>query len=280
MPITPLHRGYPRRLVTWAARVWAAWSLSRLAIPRFIARHHVALEETEGDWRHYRTLGDFFTRPLRSGVRPLDPRSDVVLSPCDGTLVACGAIVQETLIQAKGVSYRLDQLLADPGWSAHFEGGWYATLYLAPGDYHRVHAPCTGSVTAWTRIPGTLYPVNAAARRRVPALYIANERVVLLGRASFGPWALVLVGAYRAGSVRLSFPAAPPAPRHVRRVQRTVQEVPVTRGSEVARFAIGSTVIVLLPSAVVLAHTAPALDTRLRMGERLVQVGEERSPWA
>lgn len=216
----------------------------------------------------YRTLNAFFTRELRPGLRPV--AADCLTSPVDGTVGAQGTVTDGTLVQAKGRTYSLDALLADPELARGFAGGSYATLYLSPKDYHRIHAPAAGRISRATHVPGELWPVNAAAVAHVADLFAVNERiVVVLERATGGRIALVMVGATMVGMTRLAFDDLH---THVRRgrLQRRSYDpaVEVGAGEQIAHFEFGSTVVV------VCSPDAGPVDPRevgstLRVGQRL-----------
>jgi phosphatidylserine decarboxylase len=198
----------------------------------------------------YPSFNAFFTRALRPGARPLAPDSYAIASPVDGVVSMAGPIEQDRLLQAKGQYYTLAELLAESTDSgALFEAGWFATLYLAPFNYHRIHMPMEGVLRGAWHVPGSLFSVNAATAARVPRLFARNERVVCLFDGPYGPFAMVLVGALFVGSIstvwhgqitprRAGGPSMlPEAPRQ-----------PLARGEEFARFNMGSTVILLLPA--------------------------------
>ena len=200
---------------------------------------------------------------------PADPR--LAVWPADGTLAAQGTAVGGRMVQAKGLDYTLDELLGDPALANAFEGGTYATVYLAPRDYHRVHAPVAGSLRRRIHRSGRLYSVNAATTAAVPGLFTGNERVVLLfEHPHAGLWALVLVGALIIGGIETVWegtvnplPGGVEADRHF-----TTDGPEVARGDEVGLFRAGSTVITLFAHNRLAPHV---LDTgsRLRMGTAL-----------
>lgn len=233
-----------RAAATRCAGRLARTRISRHGIPWFARRYGVNLEEANAPAAGFGSLQEFFTRSLRPGARPTDPRARALLSPADGQVGECGAISADTLVQAKGKEYSLAALLQEPG--ERFHGGIFATVYLAPGDYHRFHAPVDGTITTVRRVPGTYYSVNPASVERVPRLFARNERAVVL----LDGVALVLVGACLVGGIHLIF--RPPSA--------------VTRGTELGWFEFGSTAIVLAEGAWELQVTPGA---RIRVGEAL-----------
>lgn len=243
----------PKAAVSRVAGRIARHPASRHLIPWF-ARHYgidtAAACCPEGG---FNSLQQFFCRELRPGVRPIADAP--LVSPVDGRVGACGAIRHDLLLQAKGDTYRLGALLGDAAWAAHFQGGRYCTLYLAPADYHRVHAPCAGRLSRTRHLAGTRWPVNPNAVARIPGLFTSNERLVVeMTDTELGTLGLVLVGACLVGGIRLS--QGPP--------------FSVMRGGELGWFEFGSTVIVLVPEA---AHLELAVRTgeRVLMGQALMQ---------
>jgi phosphatidylserine decarboxylase len=219
----------------------------------------------------YPTFGKFFARPLLPGRRPIAPGDDVVVSPVDAVVSETGVATAGRLIQAKGIDYGVGALLADEALGRTFEGGAWATLYLSPQDYHRIHFPLGGRVTGWRYVPGRLWPVNAASVRHVPGLFTVNERLVTLLDSPLGAVAVVSVGATVVGRVRAAFdPAVPctdqPGASQVQ-AHAYATPLPVEKGAELGAFEMGSTVILLF------APGRVRLDARLVPGAR-VRVGE------
>ncbi|MEO8307154.1 MAG: archaetidylserine decarboxylase [Pseudomonadota bacterium] len=228
----------------------------------------------------YASFNAFFTRALKPGARPLSGDANVLVSPVDGTLSQCGAIRTDQLLQAKGHNYSLDALLAGaaPQWSPRFRNGLFATIYLAPYNYHRIHMPTTGTLAQAWYVPGRLFSVNQATAAQVPNLFARNERVVLLFNGDCGPFAVIFIGALNVGSMATvwhgdvtprwsrSTTALPlPAP-----AERTLQ-----RGAEVGRFNMGSTVILLFgPDAVALSTDLTAGQT-MRLGQQVGHITRE-----
>lgn len=264
------------RLVGWLARMRLR-PLKNLVIGAFVRLYAVNMSEArEPDPYAYGSFNDFFTRALRAGARTITQDPGVVVAPVDGTVSECGSIDEHTLVQAKGIDYTLAALLADHA-PERFAGGSFVTIYLAPHDYHRVHAPSDASLTGHTYVPGRLFSVNTATAQAVPGLFARNERVVFDFDSAAGPLALVMVGALNVGSIESVHAGviAPARPRHVRRVEYSLAQ-PMRRGDELARFNLGSTVILLFgPSRVRLAPSLRA-GCGLRLGEPIAQLIDSR----
>ena len=195
---------------------------------------------------HYPSLGAFFVRSLREGARPIDGTPEHLVSPADSRLVSLDRVSPEGLLQAKGYGYTVDQLLAGAAEGLDLEGGWAWTLYLGPYDYHRVHTPLAGELVDVRWVPGDRRSVATKVVERVPRLYATNERAVLRLESEHGPYFLVMVGALNVGRIRVvgvphgASPASSPAAEHAGPAR-------FERGDELARFEMGSTVILVLP---------------------------------
>jgi phosphatidylserine decarboxylase len=216
-----------------------------------------------------------FTRARRPGARPLAGGDSDLVSPVDGTLSQLGAVCEGQLLQAKGMHYTAGALLAEQAAARRYEGGGYACIYLAPYNYHRIHMPLAGRLTATRYVPGRLYSVNAATARTVAGLFARNERVVCEFDTALGPLAMVLVGALFVGSIETVYAGEvnPPAMRGgaVRSLEAGLG-TSFARGDELARFNMGSTVVLLLGNAG--ARFAPGLGagSTLRLGQALARV--------
>lgn len=215
--------------------------------------HHYNVDLTDAiiqDSKAFASFHDFFTRELRPGTRPIAAGESVVVSPADGVLSACGAIRERTLVQAKGRYYSLPQLLADPDWAEKFANGAYFTVYLSPRDYHRVHMPLAGSLLSMRYIPGRLFPVNKKSTHRVDQLFVRNERVICYFETAKGPMAVIFVGALLVGQMSMIWQPVINSPRpHKIQDWHYAGRRSFAKGDEIGHFTIGSTVIVLLPSA-------------------------------
>jgi phosphatidylserine decarboxylase len=247
-----LLRHLPRRhfshlLLRWS-RIHLPGPLTRLQNEAFARL--VRLDASEAEWQvsHYPTLNAFFTRRLHADARPIDPDPASVVFPCDGRLGAFGPIREGTLVQAKGIDYRVEQLLLDPELAPVFADGHFQTIYLSPRDYHRVHFPVAGTVVRYRHIPGhsgTSYPVGRFCMAHIDKLYCRNERLVTLLETPHGKVAVVMVAATGVGNMTLSY-----LPTHFPQKTRQTdhgQEVRVSvgKGDECGIFHMGSTVVLL-----------------------------------
>jgi phosphatidylserine decarboxylase len=267
-----LPRGALSRAVGAATRLPAPRPLRLAAMRAFAARYGIDLSEC-GELETFRTFGEFFARPLKhSGLRPVAPGDDVVVSPVDGAVSERGVASGGRLVQAKGIDYTVAALVADDALAARLDGGAWATIYLAPRDYHRIHFPLPGRVTGYRYVPGVLWPVNPAAVRSVPGLFAANERLVTVLETPLGTCAIVAVGATIVGRVRAYYDPTIPVtnlPR-ARPVRRDYPEpLPVEKAQELGAFEMGSTVILLFEPGKVALDGRIAPGARLRVGERI-----------
>ncbi|TDJ17976.1 MAG: phosphatidylserine decarboxylase [Gammaproteobacteria bacterium] len=252
-------------------RPWKNWQ-----IRWFIQRYGVDISEApSADPNYYAHFNAFFTRTLRAGSRPLDGDPEAIVCPADGTLSAIGDIHAGKLLQAKGQHYSLHTLLgADNGRAAPFDGGRFATLYLSPRDYHRVHMPVAGRLREMTYIPGHLFSVNFATARAVPRLFTRNERLVCLFDTELGPMALILVGAMLVAGMETvwSGPVTPPRGQKMRSWRYDGESaIRLARGEEMGRFNAGSTVILLFPNRRIDWLDGFESGTAVRMGQGLAR---------
>lgn len=228
-------------------------------------------EAAETDPAAYPSFNAFFTRALRPGVRPIGGDEGTPVSPVDGRVSQAGRIEAGRLYQAKGIDYGLVDLLGgDPRDAAPFMDGAFATLYLAPGDYHRIHMPLTGQLRRMCHVPGRLWSVAPWTVRSLPGLFARNERVVALFDTDQGPLGLVLVGAINVAAIETVWAGlvTPPRGRSVIHTDYGDNGPRISRGSEMGRFNMGSTVIVLTPPGVPL-DKVPAPGERVRVGMEL-----------
>jgi len=255
-------------LVGKAARARLPVPLRGPAYRAFARAVGADLAEAELDLRAYTSLGDFFCRRLRSGARTVDPDPAAIVCPCDGVLAARGTSDDGTLIQAKGRDYQLDELLVDRDLAAQLEGGAYATIYLSPRDYHRVHCPVDGVIVRYDYVPGALWPVNPRVAARRDRLLSRNERVVITVDAGpLGLVAIVMVGAAGVGNIALTHAPESVTWRAAGEHRRIDVDQPILRGEELGAFRLGSTVVMCFaPGAVQLVGDE---GQALRFGERL-----------
>ena len=237
----------------------------------FVARYGVNMAEAaEPDIAAYPSFNAFFTRALKDGARPL-ARADLVC-PVDGAISQFGRIRGDAIFQAKGHDYSTRALLGgDAELAAAYDDGHFATLYLSPKDYHRIHMPCAGRLQQMVYVPGELFSVNPATARGVPGLFARNERVVCVFDTARGPFVLVLVGATIVGSMATVWHGVvnPPRPGQVRRWDYAGQAIELTRGAEMGRFLLGSTVVLLWPHGTLRFNPGWAPGGAIRMGEAM-----------
>lgn len=251
---------------------WAP--LKNLLIRRAIDLYKVDLSQAmEPDPEHYSSFNQFFTRALRADARPLAQAHDALLCPADGALSQAGEINHDRIFQAKGRDYSLLELLGGEGeWSKRFTGGSFATVYLSPRDYHRVHMPLAGELVKMLHVPGRLFAVNPTTTSLVPRLFARNERVVCLFESPAGPLAVILVGAIFVGAIDTVWAGTvTPTSRRVSDWSYGERQDPVRleRGAEMGRFNMGSTVILLFgPEKVQLGSNLVPGD-KLKMGEQI-----------
>ncbi|HEY6006370.1 MAG TPA: archaetidylserine decarboxylase [Anaeromyxobacter sp.] len=265
----------PKNALSRAVGALTRWRAPRpvreAAMKAFARRYGIDLGECP-ELECYGTFGEFFARPLRPGLRPIAEGEKVVVSPVDGTVSEAGASVGRKLVQAKGIHYSAASLLADGELARRLEGGAYATLYLSPRDYHRIHFPIGGKVLGWRYIPGMLWPVNPASVRTVPGLFTVNERLVSVMETPVGLCGVVAVGATVVGRVRAYYDPSIPhtnlkSGRHARRDYEA--PIPVEKGQELGAFEMGSTVILLFQPGKVRLDPRLAAGARVRVGERI-----------
>ncbi|MGA0611481.1 archaetidylserine decarboxylase [Caldimonas sp. KR1-144] len=244
------------------------------AIRRFIARYGVDMSEAElSDPSAFASFNEFFTRALKPGVRPIAPAP--FICPVDGAISQFGAIDQHRILQAKGHHYTTTTLLGgDAATAAPFEHGSFATLYLSPRDYHRIHMPCDGRLRRMIHVPGDLFSVNPVTAAGVPGLFARNERVVCLFEGEHGPFALVLVGATIVGSMATVWHGVvnPPRPGRIREWRYDEAPVVLQQGDEMGRFLLGSTVVLLFPDIGLRFNPAWQPGGAIRFGEAMAQL--------
>ncbi len=244
----------------------------------FIQRYGVDMTEAaQPDPAAYKTFNDFFTRALKPGARPLTypDGGRKLLCPVDGAISQFGGIDSDRIFQAKGHDYTTTALLGgDPTLAASFQGGHFATLYLSPRDYHRIHMPAAGRVLRMIHVPGDLFSVNPATARGVPGLFARNERVVCVFEGTEGPlagqrWVMVLVGATIVGSMATVWHGLvnPPRPAGLRDWAYADRHIELAAGAEMGRFLLGSTVVLLLPPGGWQFNPAWAPAAPIRMGQ-------------
>lgn len=249
-----------------------AGGLTTGVIKWFVGRYKVNMEEAANpDIGSYPSFNAFFTRPLRDGARPLAAAD--LISPVDGAISQFGPIVRDQIFQAKGHAYSTTALVGgDAELAAGFEDGSFATLYLSPRDYHRIHMPCDGRLTRMIYVPGELFSVNPTTARGVPGLFARNERVVcVFESAAHGPFVLVLVGATIVGSMATVWHGLvnPPRPGVLREWRYDDRTITLRAGEEMGRFLLGSTVVLLFPENTLQFRPDWVPLRSVRMGEAM-----------
>ena len=267
-----LQRLLPQRLLSRCvyrlARARVAWI--RKPLIQWFSRHY-RIDMNEADpprAEDYASFNEFFTRGLKPGVRPIDGSSDSIVAPSDGMLTEFGSLDHESLLQAKGMKYSLTALLGeDSPEVTTFIDGSYATIYLAPRDYHRVHTPVAGRLLRARYIPGDRYCVNGATARAIPNLFCRNERVICWLEAGFGRVAVVLVGALNVSSISITGRGEiPSGPAHTWQAREHVR---LSKGAELGRFNLGSTVVALFPRGAIRWDEHLTRGAHLLMGARI-----------
>ncbi len=266
----------PKQALTALAGAVAQWrggAMTTTLIRWFVGRYGVDMSEAANSSpESYPTFNEFFTRALARGVRPLAQAA--LVCPVDGAISQFGAIQGGRIFQAKGHDYTATALLGgDAALAARFQGGSFATLYLSPRDYHRIHMPCNGRLLRMLHVPGALFSVNPATARGVPGLFARNERVVCVFEADDGaPFVMVLVGATIVGSMATVWHGVvnPPRPGRLREWGYDGQDIVLRQGDEMGRFLLGSTVVLLLaPGAPLRFDPAWAPGGTVRLGQAM-----------
>ncbi len=248
-----------------------AGKLTTRLIRWFVARYKVNMAEAANpDTASYASFNEFFTRPLRDAARPLAAAD--FICPVDGAISQFGDIAHDQIFQAKGHAYSTTALVGgDSELAAKFQDGSFATLYLSPRDYHRIHMPCAGRLTRMIYVPGALFSVNPTTARGVPGLFARNERVVCEFESEHGPFILTLVGATIVGSMATVWHGVvnPPRSREVREWRYDKQPVILEKGDEMGRFLLGSTVVMLFPQDTLQFNPEWTPTQSIRMGESM-----------
>ncbi|HKD43575.1 MAG TPA: archaetidylserine decarboxylase [Myxococcaceae bacterium] len=256
-------------LAGWASRAEALSPLHRWAMRAFARKYGVSVEEAEHGFEGYPTFAEFFSRRLKEGMRPIDARENIVVSPVDGTVSQAGYAAAGECIQAKGIRYPLGALLGSEEAASPFKEGAFATLYLAPRDYHRIHAPLNGKIEGYAYIPGEFWPVNPRSVRARHALFCRNERLITFLSTGAGPCAVVKVGATCVARIRASYGEVVTHSGKPGEVHRFAEPIPVNKGDELGAFEMGSTVILLFQQGRVRWDDALVEGSRVRMGQRI-----------
>lgn len=255
-------------------------SVTHSVIRWFIKKYSVNMAEAANPLvESYSSFNEFFTRPLKDNVRP---QADATwLCPVDGAISQFGKIEKDQIFQAKGHQYSTQSLVGgDSQLAREFQNGSFATLYLSPRDYHRIHMPCAGVLREMTYVPGALFSVNPATARGVPGLFARNERVVCVFETAHGPFVLVLVGATIVGSMATAWHGIVNPPRHheIKRWQYGTGAVSLKKGEEMGRFLLGSTVVMLFPAQHLNFNANWKPGKSIRLNEAMATLGFTAQP--
>ncbi|WP_295874266.1 archaetidylserine decarboxylase [uncultured Zhongshania sp.] len=264
------------RLVGKLAETEIPW-LKDLLIERFIKQYQVDMSEAaDSDYRNYANFNAFFTRELKAGARPICDAEGDIACPADGAISQIGKITGGRIFQAKGQDYSLLALLGgDREMTAQFENGSFATVYLSPRDYHRVHMPLAGTLQSMSYIPGALFSVNTTTAENVQGLFARNERAVCLFDTEAGPMAVILVGAMIVAGIETVWDgqvAPPPKGIKTTDYRQAAREIHLEKGAEMGRFKLGSTAIVLFAKDRAEWLETFQATTATRLGETLGQL--------
>ncbi|WP_346838519.1 archaetidylserine decarboxylase [Microbulbifer sp. SAOS-129_SWC] len=264
----------PQRALSRAAGWLAETRIKSIKDPFtrwFVDKYAVDMDEAqESDCTAYATFNDFFTRALKDGVRPIVDGDHTIACPADGAISQLGEIHNGRIFQAKGHDFSLLELVGgDPQTAAQFTGGHFATVYLSPKDYHRVHMPIAGTLRSMTYVPGQLFSVNTVTAETVPRLFSRNERVVCIFDTAAGPMAVILVGAMIVASIETVWAGlVTPHKRRVRTTEyRDSKPIELEKGEEMGRFKLGSTVIMLFGADQVRWAESLGAESSTKMGK-------------
>ncbi|WP_086930324.1 archaetidylserine decarboxylase [Agarilytica rhodophyticola] len=270
--LTPQH--LLSRCVGWFAATKIHW-IKSLFINKFVATYKVNMNEAENsDPNSYACFNDFFCRPLKPDARPIDSTESGIVSPADGAFSQLGPINDGRIFQAKGHDFSAYELLGgDHNLAKEFTNGEFATIYLSPKDYHRLHMPITGELISMCYVPGDLFSVNPTTTENVPRLFARNERVICVFKTEIGPVALVLVGAMIVASIETIWAGqVAPIERKIHTTNYGLQEnITLQKGEEMGRFKLGSTIVMLFPENSLEWSEEISADSSIKMGELIAQ---------
>lgn len=255
--------------INWIKKPFIHWFIKRYQVDMSIA------EQTDPD--AYKNFNTFFTRPLSDGQRPIASEKDAIACPADGCISQLGDIINGHIFQAKGHEYSLLELVGgDSKIAKQFVDGSFATVYLSPKDYHRVHMPLAGTLRTMVHVPGDLFSVNDTTAANVPRLFARNERVVALFDTDHGPMAVILVGAMIVASIETVWAGlVTPIKKQVHTTNyQTTSAISLEKGDEMGRFKLGSTAIVLLPKDIAKWNHELEAHSPVTMGKKMGTLGE------
>lgn len=258
------------RLIAKAAESKTVW-LKNALIERAIASFDINIDEAESsDINDYDNFNSFFTRALKEGARPVDSGEDVVISPADGAVSQAGPINHHKIIQAKGSDYSASRLLGNSQQAKRYENGSFATIYLSPRDYHRVHIPAAGRLLSTRYIPGDLFSVNDQTAQALPNLFARNERLVCEFESENGNFVVVFVGAMLVAGIETVWGGfETPGRGAIRETDFSDRELSYEKGDEIGRFKFGSTVILLFQEDRIRWQDSLMPQSDIQMGEKI-----------
>lgn len=258
------------RLIAKAAESQTVW-LKNALIERAIASFDINIDEAESDdINDYKNFNSFFTRALKDGVRPIDNDDQAVVSPADGAVSQAGPINHHKIIQAKGSDYSVSRLLGDSQQAKSYENGSFATIYLSPRDYHRVHIPAAGKLISTRYIPGDLFSVNDQTAQALPNLFARNERLVCEFESENGNFVVVFVGAMLVAGIETVWGGfETPGRGAIRETDFSDRDLSYKKGDEIGRFKFGSTVILLFPEDRIRWQDSLMPQADVQMGEKI-----------
>jgi phosphatidylserine decarboxylase len=246
------------------------------AIRQFSKAFNVNLDEAiNSQPEHYKTFNEFFTRPIKPELRPIASGNNTICSPVDGTISQIGSIKDGQIFQAKGHHFTAQELLGGDEERAHcFQNGQFTTIYLSPRDYHRIHSPLSAELIEQVYIPGRLYSVAPFTVKTLNGIFARNERVAAIFNTEFGRMAVVLVGAINVAAIETVWDGlvTPPAKKNIGLKNYTDQNIVLTKGDELGRFNMGSTVILLFENGNLQWETALKAESPLKMGQAIARV--------
>jgi phosphatidylserine decarboxylase len=251
---------------TWVKN-FLIWLISKLAGINF----NEALSPDPAD---YASFNAWFTRALKPGVRTFDPGPKAFLSPCDGKISETGSLSENRILQAKGKDYSVQDLLANDPVCAQLDDGYFSTIYLSPKDYHRIHMPLSGRLQRMIHVPGRLFSVAPYTVRQVPGLFARNERVISIFGTDSGPLIMVLVGAMLVSSTETVWAGevTPTKNKDVTVTDYSDKNISLSKGDEMGRFNMGSTVILLMPPGTIQTLDELGADDNVNVGQRLADL--------
>lgn len=252
-------------------RIKTAW-FKNLFITQFAKLYKIDWQDcVRQKPQEYLNFNDFFTRELKEGARPI--ADSAIVSPADGKIAAAGALADTHFIKAKGHHFTLEALIADPDLANHFKDGYFATVYLSPRDYHRIHMPVTGKLLKTTHIPGKLYSVSMKMADKIPTLFAENERLVSLFDTAYGKVIVILVGAINVSSIETVWAGSitPPYGKILQYSDYQQENISLQKGDEMGRFNMGSTAIVITEKEGLSLLPDIKEDTVIKLGEPLLE---------